>query len=170
MTYDVVLNQKPLVSWSQATEKKNSIDCAVRLTTEETWNEQTLDKNIVVEIRLKAATLDRIYDRLNWGRDSMKSDILLEDRISHVRYIQAIDHLSGRDVDFTLLKNFATRLNVDLDVAAKHCIFCYEDNMLRMAKSEEQLLDFEHRILAAASFDELVEIRKEWDHSNRNQL
>jgi hypothetical protein len=152
------------------TEKKLVIKSITKTDNSETWNEDALTKDIVTGIRLKAATLDRMYDRLNWMRQSLTSDIVLNEHIYNNRYQQALKYNQNLEGDTSLLKLYADELEVDLATAARHCIFCYKEDVISIAKTERSKLEFEEKILAAEELEQLQQISIDWHYLNLNQL
>ena len=154
----------------EITEKKIVIKTITETENEETWNENALDKDLVVGVRLKSAVLDRMYERLNWMRQSLTNDIVLHEHIYNNRYQQALRYNQNLEGDTSLLGLYADEFGVDLATAAKHCIFCYEENIVGIVKTERSKLEFEKRILAAEDLEQLQQIDFEWHYLNLNQL
>jgi hypothetical protein len=161
MTYDVMLSGfNPPVRC--AVERRFNFHSAVRTLSNDTWDSESLTKETVSELRLKATALDKIYEMTNSMRSSLISDIVLDEYIYNNRYKQALDFVDGKNDNISLLKIYADQLETDLLNAAKHCIFCYDEDQTKIAKSEENLLNAERKILNSTSLENLQEIVSQW--------
>ena len=162
LTYDVLLKNSSR-DVRTAIEKVFVNVSAKRTTLEKTWDEpNALSQQTVTALRLKAAALDHVYDTVNCARSSMVSDIVLDEYIYNNRYMQAVNYLENENNNISLLKIYAEHLNVDILTAAKHCVFCYEEDQMKIAESEEDLVRTEKSILESTSLLELQEIAAQW--------
>ena len=163
LTYDVVLESKGNQQIRNAQEKNIEYISAVRTSMKETWQqENSLSSEIVSSLRLKAAALDKIYEIINWARSSMVSDIILDEYIYTQRYQQALEYLNNNSDNIPLLKIYAKQIDTDILNAAKHCIFCYDEDHKIIAQSEESLITFEKNILDSTNVENLQEIVYQW--------
>jgi hypothetical protein len=161
MTYDVVLTGfNPPVRW--ASEHRFNFSSAVRTSSNDTWDLESLTKETISALRLKAATLDKIYEMTNSMRSSLVSDIVLDEYIYNNRYKQALDFINNKTDNISLLKIYANQFETDLLNAAKYCIFCYDEDQIKIAKSEENLSNAERNILNSTSLETLQEIVLPW--------
>jgi hypothetical protein len=161
MTYDVLLKGfNPPTRW--ASEQRFNFRSAVRTSSNDTWDIESLSKETVSTLRLKAAALDKIYEMTNSMRSSLVSDIVLDEYIYNNRYKQALDFIENKTNNISLLKIYANQLETDLLTAAKHCVFCYDEDQIKITKSEENLLNAEKNILNSTSLENLQEIVLQW--------
>ena len=161
MTYDVVLTgSNPPIRW--AVEHRFNFHSAVRTSSKDTWDSESLSKETISALRLKATALDKIYEMTNSMRSSLVSDIVLDEYIYNNRYKQALDFIENKADNISLLKIYADQLETDLLNAAKYCIFCYNEDQTKIAKSEENLLNAERKILNSTSLETLQEIVLQW--------
>lgn len=157
----IISNNAP-IRWSS--EKKIVITDVIKTDNIYTWDIVSLKIERVVELILKAATLDKIYERLNWARSGLATDILLDDAVQYHRYQQALKFQNGEIYNLSLLEMYADDLGVELSTAANHCIFCYNENVESLARSEKIKMKFEKLILASESLKELQLIDYRWHH------
>lgn len=120
--------------------------------------DDSLPASRIVEIRLKSAALDVLYDRINWQRKLLEEDLIGSSLIYTMRYQQALRFLDGYNGELPLLKSHARKLDVDMMAAAKHCLFCYEEDSMTLAMSEDCRSTIEHEIMEAKSLDDLGKI------------
>jgi hypothetical protein len=171
MIYDIELKiANPKIRW--AVEKRLiPITGNKRTSNTETWSHNdSLSKERVVSLRLKSAALDMLYEVLNSVRSTLANDILLDDHIYNNRYRQAVCYLKNDTDNIEFLEIYAKKMNTDLTNAAKHFIFCYNEDLMKITKTEEQLIVFEEDILAAENLESLQEILLEWYFQNRCYL
>ena len=166
MVYDVELIM-PRTPTRWTVEKRSMHTDCLRVPISETWqHSNSLSPEEVVSLRLKSAALDILYEILNTVRSTLTSDILLDEHIYNNRYKQAVDYLNNVTVNTGLLEVYARQMNTDMTNAAKHFIFCYNEDLMKITKNEQQLIIFEDNILAANSLSELQEILLEWHYQN----
>jgi hypothetical protein len=163
LTYNVELTNSSTAAIRTAIEKVFISASAKRTSLEKTWDEpNALSHQTVTALRLKAAALDHVYDTVNCARSSMISDIVLDEYIYNNRYMQALSYLENKNNNISLLKIYADHLNVDILTAANHCIFCYEEDQMKIAESELDLSKTEKSILESTNLLELQEIAAQW--------
>jgi predicted XRE-type DNA-binding protein len=163
MTYNIKLNSNN-INFRCVSEFKFIVFSAERTDLDNVWNDtESLAKEKVVEIRLKAAMLDKVYECLNWQRCLKQKEIALDFHIYNLRYNQAIEYVKDNSIENKhFLKIYADHQNMDYMSAAKHCIFCFEEDMNYIATNEKLRLTFEQKILNAQSFEELTNIDFDW--------
>jgi hypothetical protein len=170
LPYNLVIEAgNPTVRW--VSEKRLYIHNIIKTNNDLTWKDpNSMSMKSVIELRLKAAALDYIYESLNYIRDKFNSEITLNEFVNNKRYQQATDYLEGKKIDFTLLEIYADEIEKDLNFAAMHCIFCYEENLLIISKTEKNRKIYERKILEAESYDELCVICKTWNVEFKGQI
>ena len=167
--YIKIDSDNPMTRWSS--ERKIKVFGMQKSSHLDTFNEPSaLDISQVIELRLKAAALDAVYDHVNWTRSSMNSDIFLEDRIYERRYQQAVSYLDDETAEAGLLEIYAQELDCDIKAAAKHVIFCYEEDSMSLEMSERMKSQVVRKIKSAESLEEIQDLMLAWIKQSRTVL
>ena len=154
-----------------AVERRYTIYGAKKTTHHDTFAEQeSLSPSTLVGLRIKSAALDNVCDWINWSRSRINSDLLLQDHLNEKRYQQAISYLSGDYKNIGFLTIYASQLGTSIEIAAKHCKFCYEEDQKLLEYSEQRRIEIEQAIKTATSLEEIQDLSWEWFSRCQNML
>jgi hypothetical protein len=146
-----------------ASEYRLTIYGAEKTTHDDTFSEQeSLLPSTLVGLRIKSAALDNVYDWINLYRSRLNSDLLLQDYLNEKRYQQAISYLSDDYKNIGLLTLYASQLGTSIEIAAKHCKFCYEEDQQLLEYSEQRRIEIEESIRTAICLEEIQDLLREW--------
>lgn len=168
MTYDVTFSYMTKIRFTS--QDWYVINDLRRLPSEEIFTKETFTVEQVTELRLKAAALDYLFDRVNFARGSMISDIFCVDMINQLKIKQANDFLKGQADACDLISLTAQQFNISINDAAKYIQFENEEIERNLIKSELFKVEYQNRILQMQNKTDMENILREIEVGSRYQL